>query len=245
MNFRIKVQENENLPHLVCKACKDYIENFSKFSERILNFQNKLNLDAESFVVPDEAIKTEIVDLDYEEDINSYDKNPAECNNESSQNRIEYPADEIEVGANYVCSDDDHVTTITQIIINNHNLREIREDIQETEINFNTNVNEDAQDECDSGMSHEISCFEVSTSTPKAPPHPLRRSSKSGSKELKIILERLPIEYVPSDDEDSPLENVSHRRRKSQSIRERSSSCIEINYESIQGSTSDLAVLLS
>lgn len=132
------------------------------------------------------------------------------------------------------------------MIENTHNLNEIRDVHAKPEMILNTSVNEVAQNECDSGKSHEISSSEVSTIPPKAPPPPCR-TSNSGLKALKIILERLPIKYLSSDDEENSqeLENVTRRKQKSLSIREKSSSFLEVNYGSIQSSNLDLTYLIS
>ncbi|KAL7041575.1 hypothetical protein ACKWTF_000825 [Chironomus riparius] len=224
---RVNIRDNDNLPHLVCKGCKDYIENFSKFSEQVNNFQNKLDSDAENYVVPKEFIKTETVYLDYEEDTNSGNRSTVDFIDGSSHECTEYSVNEIEVGVNYICCNDNLVT------INSPSLCETRNEIPiiEPDIIQNTPVNEAAQDNDDYEMSHVISCSEVSTSTPKS----------TSTKQCKIVLERLPIKYVPSDSEESQEELEEVNTTNSPHVR--SVSSLEIDFQTIQSAVSDLIEL--
>jgi len=180
----------------------------------------------------------EVVDLDYE-DTNSCSQDGVDFNNDSSQDCTEYSATEIEVGANCVCNDENHETTIDNSL--QDEIPGMEPEIHNISENNNNQGNEEAQDNRDNEID-EIPHTQVLTSTPTTVPSPISSSSKL--KECKIVLERLPIEYVPSDD-DSQDELLDQNKRKSRSIRPRSMSCIEINFDTIQSSISDLTELVS
>ncbi|XP_070492602.1 uncharacterized protein [Chironomus tepperi] len=239
---RVDINDNDSLPHLVCKACKVHIENFSKFSEQIRTFQNKLNSDLDNFVMP-KVIKTEIEDLDFEVEVVTSSCNinniSSEYINESSQDCTDYIENDIEVGANYVCSN------VNLLVPNIPNSCEAHDEVPEIENEIILNTSVEEAHNCDNEMTIDSSNFEVTTSTPKnlSPPE----SSRNGPKECKVVLERLPIQYVSSDVEESQddlAEEVKKsKKRKTCSTQQKSLPCLKINFQTIQSSMSALTEL--
>ena len=151
----------------------------------------------------------EVVDLDYE-DTNLYNRDEVDLNNDSSQDCTEYSETEIEVGANYICNDKNHETTIDNSL--QDEIPGMEPDIMihnRSENNNNQRIEE--QDTCDKEIE-EIPHIQVHTSTLTVVPPPL--SSRTNLKECKIILERLLIEYVPSDGEEKSQDELLDQNKK-------------------------------